>query len=189
MTDIDLLKKIKSGEKDAFNELMELYAHKVINTCYRFLLNKEDAEDISQEVFIEVFQSISFFRAEAKLSTWIYRIAVTKSLDEIKKRNRKKRITSLKKILHLDEVANWVVGGIMPDNSIHEKEQLKELMQVLNILPDNQRIAFTLSKMEGYNNSEIAAIMNTTINAVESLVSRAGKKVKGELEFILKNNS
>ncbi|NVN94510.1 MAG: RNA polymerase sigma factor [Bacteroidetes bacterium] len=189
MTDIDLLKKIKSGEKDAFNELMDLYAHKVINTCYRFLLNREDAEDISQEVFIEVFQSINSFRGDSKLSTWIYRIAVTKCLDEIKKRNRKKRIASLKQILHIEEVANWLTGGTMPDKSIQEKEKLKELMQALNILPDNQRIAFTLSKMEGYNNSEIAAIMNTTTIAVESLVSRAGKKVKGELESILKNNS
>ncbi|MEI6697168.1 MAG: RNA polymerase sigma factor [Bacteroidota bacterium] len=189
MTEIDLLNKIKRGEKDAFNELIELYAHKVINTCYRFLLNKEDAEDISQEVFIEIFQSINSFRAEAKLSTWVYRIAVTKSLDEIKRRNRKKRITSLKKIFHLDEVVNYLAGGAMPDKSLQEKENLKELMQALNILPDNQRIAFTLNKMEGYNNSEIAAIMNTTTIAVESLVSRAGKKVKGELEFILKNNS
>jgi RNA polymerase sigma-70 factor, ECF subfamily len=186
MDNPDLLRKLKAGDKAAFNELVMLYANRIINTCYRFLLDREDAEDISQEVFIEVFQSIKSFRGDSKLSTWIYRIAVTKSLDELKKRNRKKRIIALGKILHIDEVTNWIAGGQMPDKSILEKEKMKEVMQALNNLPDNYRVAFTLSKIEGYTNSEIAEIMNTTIAAVESLVSRAKKKVSAELEIILK---
>ena len=162
------------------------YGKRVINTCYRFLLDKEGAEDLSQEVFIEVFQSIKLFRGDAKLSTWIYRIAVTKCLDEIKKRNRKKCITSLGKILHLDEAANWIAGGKMPDKQLHEKEKMKEVMQALNTLPDSQRVAFTLSKIDGYTDLEIAEIMNTTTIAIESLVYRAKKKVSEELESILK---
>ena len=106
----DFILKLKAGDKAAFNLLVSSYSKKVLNTCYRFLLNKELAEDISQEVFIEVFQSIHSFRADAKLSTWIYRIAVTKSLDEIKKNNRKKRMVSIGKILHLDDVAHWIAG-------------------------------------------------------------------------------
>ena len=188
MDDQELIQKLKDGNKAAFNELVRLYANRVINTCYKFLLDKEDAEDISQEVFVEVFQSIKTFRGDSKLSTWIYRIAVTKSLDELKKRNRKKRITSLGKILHLDDVANWVSGGTMPDKTLHEKEKMKEVTHALNSLPDNQRVAFTLSKIEGYTNPEIADIMKTTTIAIESLVYRAKKKVSNELENILKNN-
>jgi RNA polymerase sigma-70 factor (ECF subfamily) len=169
----------------AFNELVLLFQERVINTCYRFLLNREDAEDISQEVFVEVYQSISTFRADAKLSTWIYRIAVTKSLDEIKKRNRKKRISSMGKVLHLDGLANWIIGGESPDKMLYKDEKMKAVMQALDILPDSQRIAFTLSKIDGYTNAEIAAIMDTTIIAVESLVSRAKRKVSAELEIIL----
>ncbi|MEI7595906.1 MAG: RNA polymerase sigma factor [Bacteroidota bacterium] len=184
-----LLQKLKAGDKFAFNELVVLYSDKVINTCYRFLLDKEDAEDISQEVFIEVYQSIHLFRGDSKLSTWIYRIAITKSLDEIKKRNRKKRITSIGKIFHIDEVANWISGGKMPDKPIEEKENMQEIMQALNSLPDNQRVAFTLSKIDGYTNPEIASIMDTTTIAVESLVYRAKKKISIELEKILKNNN
>jgi RNA polymerase sigma-70 factor, ECF subfamily len=187
LDDTDFLQKLQAGDKSAFNELIKLYADRVINTCYRFLLDKEDAEDISQEVFIEIFQSLKSFRGDAKLSTWIYRIAVTKSLDEIKKRNRKKRITAFGKILHLDEVADWISGGPTPDKSLHEKERMDEVMQALNTLPENQRVAFTLSKIDGYSNKEIAEIMKTTIFAVESLVSRAKKKVSAELEVILKN--
>ena len=158
-----------------------------MNTCYRFLLDKADAEDVSQEVFIEVFQSIHSFRGDSKLSTWIYQIAVSKSLDEIKKRKRKKRMAAIGHILHLDEVSNWLSGGIMPDQSIQEKEKMTEVLQALDRLPDNQRVAFTLSKIEGYSNAEIAEIMKTTLMAVESLVSRGKKKVSAELELILKN--
>ncbi len=186
MEDAALIGKLKTGDKTGFTELMHLYSGRVINTCYKFLLDKEDAEDLSQEVFIEVFQSIRSFRGDAKLSTWIYRIAVSKSLDEIKRRKRQKRITSIGKILHLDEVAQWIAGGVMPDKLMGEKENMREIMEALNKLPDSQRVAFTLSKIDGYTNKEIAEIMKSTTDAVESLVFRAKKKMTRELEIILK---
>ena len=189
MEEVDLISKLKNYDKSAFDVLINLYSKKVINTCYRFLLDKQDAEDLAQDVFVEVFQSIQSFRGDAKLSTWIYRIAVTKCLDEIKKRKRKKRITSLGKILHLDDIAYWISGGLIPDEPIQEREQLKQITQALNKLPDNQRIAFTLSKIDGYTNAEIAEIMNTTVVAVESLVSRGKAKANIELKEILKNNN
>lgn len=187
MDEEELVSHLKSGDKSAFNTLLESYGKKVLNTCNRFLLNEHDAEDISQEVFIEVFQSIQSFRGNSKLSTWIYRIAIAKCLDEIKRKNRKKRITSIGKLFHLDEAVHWIAGGSSPDKSIKEKEKLQEVMQALNALPDNQRIAFTLSKIEGYTNLEISEIMNTTTVAVESLIYRAKKRVSKELELILKN--
>ena len=188
MSDIDLVIKIKSGQRNAINELVSKYSHRVLNTCHKFLLNKQDAEDISQEVFIEVFQSIHSFRGDAALSTWIYRIAVTKCMDELKKRNRKKRISSIGKILHLDEVAELLIGSHRTDQNVVQKEQMSHIMKSLNKLPDNQRIAFTLSKIEGYSNKEIAEIMNTNTTQVESLIHRGKQKVTASLETILKNN-
>ena len=64
-----MIQKLKAQDQDAYSELVTLYKHRVINTCYRFLLDKYDAEDVSQEVFIEVFQSIKSFRGDSKLST------------------------------------------------------------------------------------------------------------------------
>ena len=183
-----LVQKLKAGDTTAFNELVFLYKQPVINTCYKFLLDNEDAEDVSQDVFIEIYQSIHSFRNDSKLSTWIYRIAITKSLDEIKKRNRKKRISSVGKILHLDEIANWISGGSMPDQLLQTNEKMNEVAMVLNTLPENQRVAFTLSKIDGFTNAEISEIMDTTIVAVESLIYRGKKKVSDELLFILKNN-
>jgi RNA polymerase sigma-70 factor, ECF subfamily len=188
MEEYDFLLKLKAGDETAYRQLILVHNNRVINTCFKFLLNKEEAEDLAQEVFVEVYQSISSFRGQSKLATWIYRIAVTKCLDEIKKRNRKKRITALGKILHLDDFTNWIAGGAKPDRLLEEKEKMKDVMEVLNRLPENQRVAFTLSKIEGYTNTEIAEIMNTTTIAVESLVYRAKKRTGDELKQILKNN-
>ena len=186
MTDIKWLQRLKSGDKTAFNELMLRYKSNVINTCYRFLLDKEDAEDISQDVFVEVYLSIKSFRGDSKISTWIYRITVTKCLDEIKKRNRKKRISSFGKLLHLDDVANWIAGGKQPDADLETFDTISAINKALNQLPDNQRIAFTLSKIDGFTNQEISEIMKTTTIAVESLIYRAKKKVTSDLSIILK---
>lgn len=188
MSEIDLVIRIKSGQRNAVNELVSRYSHRVMNTCHKFLLNKEDAEDISQEVFLEVFQSIHSFRADAALSTWIYRIAVTKCMDEIKKRKRKKRISSIGKILHLDEVTEPLIGSHRTDHNLMQKEQMSHIMKSLDKLPDNQRIAFTLSKIEGYSNKEIAEIMNTNTTQVESFIHRGKQKLTASLETILKNN-
>lgn len=188
MNEAQLLVLLKQGNQAAFEELVKLYSPQVLSTCYRFLLDQSDAEDISQEVFIEVFQSIKNFKGQSKLSTWIYRIAVTKSLDEIKKRNRKKRISSVGKLLHIDEIANWLGGGIRPDQELESNETHQQILKALDTLPDSQRVAFTLSKLEGYNNTEIAEIMNTTPIAVDSLVYRAKRSVSEELKKILKKN-
>ncbi|MEY4934538.1 MAG: Sigma-24 [Bacteroidota bacterium] len=187
MTEQDLINQIKLGNHAAFNELVKQHSKHVIQICHKFVLKQQDAEDIAQEVFIEVYQSIKSFRGESKLSTWIYRIAVTKCLDDIKKRNRKKRLAAFGKIFGLEDVIQWLVGGEMPDKALLENEKRTEIMQALNTLPDNQRIAFTLSKIDGYSNAEIAAIMETTILAVEALVKRAKKQVSTALEIILKN--
>lgn len=177
-SETDLLMRVKSGNQDAFAELVSIYQKTVLNTCYRFLLNKEDAEDVSQEVFVEVFHSISSFREDAKLSTWIYRIAVTKSLDEIKKKSRKKRITSIGKTLGLEKITYWIAGNDRPDKTLEDQEGFEELMQALNRLHESQRVALTLSKIEGYSNSEIAEIMQTSLTAVDSLIYRAKQNLK-----------
>lgn len=181
MQDQELVLKIKERDGQAIQLLVSLYKSKVLNTCYRFLLNKEDAEDAAQEVFIEVVQSIDSFRGNSALSTWIYRIAVSKSLDEIKKRKRKKRISSIGRVLHLDEVVAWLTTGKGADAIIQEKQSLQQIYELLDQLPDNQRIAFTLSKIEGYTNTEIAEILKTSNSIVETYLYRAKVKLRSKL--------
>lgn len=178
MTEQQLLDNIRSGDQQAFFLLVHQYQDKVLNTCYRFLLNQEDAEDISQNIFVEVFLSLPKFRGDSKLSTWIYRIAVSKCLDELKKRKRKKRISSIGRSLGIEAFTDWLAEKERADDPLLGKESLRKLEKFLDQLPENQRIALTLSRMEGYSNGEIADIMKTSRMAVDSLISRARQKLE-----------
>lgn len=168
------------------NELLSRYSVAVLNTCYRFMLNRQDAEDLSQEVFIEIIRSAAGFRGQSTLSTWIHRVAVSKCLDELKKRKRKKRISSAGRLVGLEAVAEWLTGDQRADQHLEEKEQLQQIRQALDRLPASMRVAFTLSRMDGYSPSEVAEIMHIKRSAVDSLVHRAGKKLRLELDRILK---
>ncbi|NTV25637.1 MAG: RNA polymerase sigma factor [Chlorobiaceae bacterium] len=179
------MQKQESISRDLFfSELVAEHQEMVLNTCYRFVFNREDAEDLAQEVFIEVHRSLDRFREESKLSTWIYRIAVTKSLDHLRKLKRKKRFSSLKRIIGVDDPADSIPAPDRdnPADALADKERVSVLQEALNSLPDNQKTAFLLSKQDGYSNQEIADILQTTIPAVESLVHRAKKNLQTKLE-------
>ena len=99
MEEQKFIKLLKEGKQSAFNRLLDDYQQKVFSTCISFVPNKEDAEDIAQEVFLEIFKSISRFKGDSKLSTWIYRIATNKCLEFIRKKNTKKRFAFMQSIL------------------------------------------------------------------------------------------
>jgi len=168
----------------SFSELVAEHQDMVVNTCFRFVFNREDAEDLAQEVFIEVYRSLEKFREESKLSTWIYRIAVTKSLDHLRKLKRKKRFSSLKRVIGIDDPADSIPAPSddNPGDALVSKERVAVLQNALDALPDNQKTAFLLSKQDGYSNQEIADILQTTIPAVESLIHRAKKNLQSRLE-------
>lgn len=166
-----------------FSGIVAEHQEMVINTCYRFVFNREDAEDLAQDVFVEVFRSIGQFREESKLSTWIYRIAVTKSLDHLRRLNRKKRFSSLKRMIGITDPAEAVAAPSRdnPAEVFADNDRARVLLDAINSLPESQKTAFILSKQEGYSNQEIADILKTSIPAVESLVHRAKKKLHDKL--------
>lgn len=174
----------RSISDEQFAALVAEHQAMVINTCYRFVLNREDAEDIAQEVFIEAYRSMNKFRGDAKISTWLYRIAVTKSLDHLRKKKRKKRFSSLKRLIGqqdpIEEIDLKAQGT--PSEELLEQERYTALQNAIESLPDNQKTAFLLSKYDGYNNQEIAEIMQTSVSAVESLIHRAKKNLQKKLE-------
>lgn len=177
VNDDDFLKRISEGDNLAFKELFVLYKDKVLQICYRFILNQEDAEEVMQDVFLEVHRSISSFRGDASFSTWLYRIATTKSLDELKRQNRKKRIHLIKKSLGLDSLFNSASENPTPDSILETKESIKRIKQALDNLPEQQRIAITLSKIDGASNAMVAEIMGITTFAADSLIYRAKKNL------------
>jgi RNA polymerase sigma-70 factor, ECF subfamily len=109
-----VLDRLKNGDNGAFNALVDQYKNKIMRICFRFLKNREDVEDAVQETFIEIYKSISEFRSESLLSTWIYRIAVTKSLDCRRKKQRMKRLVVIKSFFGIDE--NEEIPEVIPSN-------------------------------------------------------------------------
>ena len=183
MDESELINEVKAGKAAAFKTLVEQYQDRVINTCYGFVRDKEDARDVAQDVFIEIYQSLENFREEAKLSTWIYRISVTKSLDFLRRKNRKKRMGQFKRLFSIDDIAERLEqpSGSNPDIDAEKMERDRILQQAIDRLPENQKIAITLSKYEGFSNKEISEIMNTSISSVESLIHRAKVNLKKKL--------
>ncbi|MEM7551971.1 MAG: RNA polymerase sigma factor [Bacteroidota bacterium] len=180
----ELIPLLKKGDEQAFKVLIDKHQKLVYNTVLSFVKSEEDADDLAQEVFLEVFQSVSSFRGDSKLSTWLYRIAVTKSLEHIRKIKRKKRFTFLTGLWNdrnelIHQPVDWVHPGIQLEN----KEHAKALFLALDKLPEQQKTTFLLHKVEGLPYQEIANILETSLSSVESLMFRA----KQNLKKILKN--
>jgi RNA polymerase sigma factor (sigma-70 family) len=184
-----LIEALQSGSEKAFRMLVDDFQEKVLNTCLGFLPNVQDAEDLTQEVFVEVFRSVGKFRGEAKLSTWVYRIAVTKSLEKIRSRKRHKRMAFFQSLIGLeDKQAKAIEDNFNhPGVQLENKERAKVLFQTIGELPKNQRIAFTLHKVEGMNHKEICEIMELSVSAIESLLFRAKRNLKKQLFDYYKN--
>jgi RNA polymerase sigma-70 factor (ECF subfamily) len=183
MNDKELIGAIKAGNSQAFKALVEQYKNLVVNTCYGFLQHREDAEDLAQEVFVEIYESLHAFREEAKLSTWLYRIAVNKCLNQIKRRKHQRWLKSLQAILggEGETLETADESGANPHTDLEQQERVKVLQQAIDSLAANQKIAFTLSKYEDLSYQEIAEVMGTTIPAVESLLNRAKKNLQKKL--------
>ena len=163
-----------------FTRIIEENKDRVLNICYSFLHNREDAEDTAQEVFVEVYRSLDKFRREARLSTWIHRIAVSRSLDAIRKKKRKKRMGSVKQLLHLQDIYNEpdTPRTIQPDYELERKERIIILRSAMEKLPQNQRVALNLSQIDGLSYQETANIMGKSLSSIESLIFRAKQKLK-----------
>ncbi len=172
-----------SNPETEFKILVETYQEKVRNTCFRFVKNREDADDVAQEVFIQVYESLAHFRKEAELSTWIYRIAVNKSLDFIRRKNRKKRFGQLTSLFGYgeDNKEIEIPAAGNPHRDLEDRERRQILDYAIDKLPEKQRTAITLSKYEGFSNKEITSILDMSLSAVEALIHRAKKNLHKQL--------
>ncbi|RMG38762.1 MAG: RNA polymerase sigma factor, partial [Methanobacteriota archaeon] len=158
-----------------FRSIVEAHQEKVRNTVYRFVKNPQDADDLAQEVFIQVYESMHHFRREAELSTWIYRIAVNKAIDFLRKKKRKKRLAQVTSLFGFGEEQEEIIPGSEkdPHQNMEDLQRREVLHSALERLPENQQTAIVLSKFEGFSNREIAGIMELSVSAVESLIHRA----------------
>ena len=182
-----LVEKLKQGDETAFKTIVETWQKMVYNTALGIVQNAEDAEDIAQETFVQVYQSIGSFKGESKFSTWLYRITIAKALDHERKKKRKKRFAFVKSIF--GEESQIVVNPPdfhHPGVVLDKKENAAVLFRAIAELPENQRIAFTLHKVDGLSYQEVSEIMNTSVSSVESLMHRAKTNLRKRLEVYYK---
>ena len=186
----EFIKNLRSGNQAAFSLLIDDYQQKVFHTCISFVPNKEDAEDIAQEVFLEVYKSIGKFKGNSKLSTWIYKICTNKCLEFIRKKNAKKRLVFMQRILGTEiplDKTNFFTEFNHPGILLEHKEQSETIYLAINTLPESQKTVFTLAKLDGKTYQEIAEITGKSMSSVESIMFRAKKNLQKKLANFYKN--
>ncbi len=191
MTESEFIEGLKNHNANAYGKLLDNFQQKVFATCISFIPNQEDAEDVAQEVFIEVFNSIKKFKGNSKLSTWIYRIATNKCLEFIRKKNTKKRFAFLQSIMGSEisiDKTSYFTEMNHPGIILENKEKNETLFYAINQLPEAQRIVFTLHKVDGKSYQEISDIIEKSISSVESLMFRAKKNLQKLLEIFYRND-
>ncbi len=191
MSETEIIHRLKQGNEQAFRELVDKYRNMVVNTCFGLLHNLHDAEDVGQDVFIEAFKSIHKFRADARLSTWLYRIAVNRSLNFIRDNKKRRWFQSFEEVVKSkSELVKYEVSDDSenPESTIESKQRSLILHEAIDSLPENQRIAFTLNKYEDLSYKEIAEVMQVSVSSVESLIHRAKKNLQQKLYRCFKNS-
>ena len=192
MTENDFIEALKTQSQKAYGKLIDDFQQKVFATCISFVPNKEDAEDIAQDVFVEVFNAIHKFKGNSKLSTWIYRITTNKCLEFIRKKNTKKRFAFLQSITGNDiplDKSSYFTEINHPGIILENKEKSEILFRAINKLPESQRVMFTLSKIDGLSYKEISEITGNSLSSVESVLFRSKKNLQDILKNYYKNES
>jgi RNA polymerase sigma-70 factor (ECF subfamily) len=185
----ELIRELRQGNEPAFRWLVENYRNRVFHTVLNILQDTKEAEDAAQETFIQVFESVGAFKEESSLSTWIYRIAVRKALDKIRRRKTRQKLQKLLPWWMPEEKkstdASFQHPGIVTEN----KEKAAILFKAIESLPEKQKLAFTLIKVQGMNYEEACEVMQQNIKAVESLISRAKTNLQKQLENYYKTQN
>jgi RNA polymerase sigma-70 factor (ECF subfamily) len=175
----ELLRRAGGGDHEAFRQLVDRHKEQIFRVCLGFIHDPEDAEDLTQDVFLEVYKSARRFRGASRLGTWIYRIAVNRSLNRL--RDRRARPWWRRGRDRGDEVPLEQVPSAQetPEALLDRKERREILRAALGQLPKAQRVAFTLHSVEGMSHADIAAVMGCSISAVESRIHRAKRSLGG----------
>lgn len=181
--DVTSMLEFQKGDKASFEKLMAKYYPRILNFIYRFVGNREMAEDLTQEVFIRVYHSAASYQPQSKFQTWVYTIAKNISLNELRRHKGK--------FVSLDEPQTGEEEGLPrqledtktldPSQEILQQEKLGMIKAAIQSLPENQRMAVILRRYDDFSYEEIAYTMNLSLEAVKSLLNRAKENLKNKL--------
>ncbi|MEA5083733.1 MAG: sigma-70 family RNA polymerase sigma factor [Lachnospiraceae bacterium] len=175
-----LVELAQNGDSAAFGKLIERHERLVYNVVYRMLTNHEDTKDISQEVFLKAYKYLGKFDGKASFSTWLYRIAVNTSIDELRKRKGYETVSLDKETdsgegIQKKEYADSSAGV---EEQVMAKENIANIKQAMENISSEHRIIITLRDFEGLSYAEISEITQTSLGTVKSRLARARKALK-----------
>lgn len=173
--------KILNGDLRAFDLLIKQYERLVFHICFKLVNSSDDAQDISQEVFIKVFNSLKNFEYRSKLSTWIARITYSTTLNYLKK-NKRDRFDP-----YPDDIENYHFTLTDPENELIKKDANQYINYLINQLPPQYRMVLTLFHLEEFSYQEIEQITGLPEGTIKSYLFRGRKLLKEKLENYLKN--
>jgi len=162
----DLIADSISGSNKARYQLYQLYSKAMFNVCFRMMNNREDAEDMLQETFIQAFQKLETFRNESSFGTWLKTITIHTCINALNKRK-----VDLK---YFDEMNRFETAQEEPEEALYTTENV---IHAMNQLPEGGRIVFSLYLLEGYDHGEIAQILNITESTSKTQFMRAKRRV------------
>ncbi len=175
--DAQLMLRFKDGDTEAFDRLFVKHTRGIVNFAYRFVRNREIAEELAQEVFLRVYENAAGYRIQARFTSWLYKIATNVCLNEIRKPQFRVPHQSMHASLSddgNDEDRKLEFGTAAAPDKIFEQKDLSRIIgQALQQIPEKQRIAFILNKYQELSYSEVADVMDSSEKAVKSLIHRA----------------
>lgn len=179
----ELLKKCQSGDREAFNILVETYQRQVINLAYGMLSNSEDATDAAQEVFIKVYRNIDNFEGKSSLATWIYRITSNVCKDFLRKRTRTIQAVSIYEGSEDDDDRPMEIkdSSPTPQEHIEMTETQREVRKALDELPEEYKSVIVMYDLEGLSYDEISNVLQCPVGTIKSRLNRARKALKKNL--------
>ncbi|KAA8484173.1 RNA polymerase ECF family sigma subunit [Arcticibacter tournemirensis] len=190
MSDTELINEILRGNISCYKEIIEKYQPGVFRICMGFVHQKEDADDLSQEIFTNAFLGLSRFKGQAELSTWLYRIAVNACLNFKRKYVKDQVLLRSGTMEDMEEQIGsaFCNSESAADKLLMDKECADQVHRAMKNLPDKQRVAFILSKYEDLSQKQIAEVMGISVGAVEQLLQRAKKHLQKQLLLYYQTN-
>jgi RNA polymerase sigma-70 factor (ECF subfamily) len=186
--DMALVTRAQQGDLSAFDELVQRYQERIYATVYHMTANHEDATDLAQEAFIKAFHALKTFKGGSSFYTWVYRIAVNKTINFLKQRKHKNQLSLNDLDLHAENDPDLV--ALISDKTPRREVGLAELQEKLNAamlkLSETHRLAVVLHDVQGLSHEEIAKIMECNVGTVRSRLFYARQQLQAYLSDYLK---
>lgn len=183
--DIGLIAACQQGDTRAFRTVYEIYRDRVFALCRHMAGNREDAEDLTQESFVQAFRHVGSFRAESAFGTWLYRIAANRCMAEARK--RRPQFRDIDEVEATPNAVSLTAKEDSPEQSLMRKEMMLRVEEAIAELPESQRLLFVLATQMGMKYRDIGQIVDCSEDAVKVRIHRARKRVRDSLKKYLES--